>query len=384
MASALVIMLGSHLAATAQSRSHAQSPLDAESGFLSNQGAQPRFESASKMSQRAELALRQQRIVSVPHFTGSFAFAGRTFPFSVVGARPQSGGTTSVPTQLKPVTLLFEGYEDENGEPVILSPEQVLDNVSNSPNFRAAQYQTGFTQFADAVQRAQFNNTMGSEWHTLLDPPQILKPLVIVVPKNSAKLFRNRSTGTTYAIVDTAFFISQLNTLVQLEDLRVDALPVILTRNVMLSPDATVKRCCVLGFHTAFDAGQLANTEMVQTLVWASWIDQGILGPGIADVTAISHEISEWVNNPFGMNIVPAWQYPNQALGCQNNLETGDPVAALPNAGFPVTIDAFTYHPQNQVLLPWFTRQASDALDHAYSFPDSTLITSPSQACPAR
>lgn len=384
MASALVIMLGSHLAATAQSRSHAQSPLDAESGFLSNQGAQPRFESASKMSQRAELALRQQRIVSVPHFTGSFAFAGRTFPFSVVGARPQSGGTTSVPTQLKPVTLLFEGYEDENGEPVILSPEQVLDNVRNSPNFRAAQYQTGFTQFADAVQRAQFNNTMGSEWHTLLDPPQILKPLVIVVPKNSAKLFRNRSTGTTYAIVDTAFFISQLNTLVQLEDLRVDALPVILTRNVMLSPDATVKRCCVLGFHTAFDAGQLANTEMVQTLVWASWIDQGILGPGIADVTAISHEISEWVNNPFGMNIVPAWQYPNQALGCQNNLETGDPVAALPNAGFPVTIDAFTYHPQNQVLLPWFTRQASDALDHAYSFPDSTLITSPSQACPAR
>lgn len=384
MASALVIMLGSHLAATAQSRGHAQSPLDAESGFLSNQGAQPRFESASKMSQRAELALRQQRIVSVPHFTGSFAFAGRTFPFSVVGARPQSGGTTSVPTQLKPVTLLFEGYEDENGEPVILSPEQVLDNVRNSPNFRAAQYQTGFTQFADAVQRAQFYNTMGSEWHTLLDPPQILKPLVIVVPKNSAKLFRNRSTGTTYAIVDTAFFISQLNTLVQLEDLRVDALPVILTRNVMLSPDATVKRCCVLGFHTAFDAGQLANTEMVQTLVWASWIDQGILGPGIADVTAISHEISEWVNNPFGMNIVPAWQYPNQALGCQNNLETGDPVAALPNAGFPVTIDAFTYHPQNQVLLPWFTRQASDALDHAYSFPDSTLITSPSQACPAR
>lgn len=370
--------------ASAQQGSRAQSPLDAEGGFLSSQGAQPRFESASKMSQRAELALRRQRILSVPYFSGSFAFEGSTFPFSVVGAKPQSGGTIRIPTQLKPVTLLFEGYEDENGEPVILSPEQVLDNVRNSPNFRAAQYQTGFTQFADAVQRAQFYSTMGPEWHTLLDPPQVLKPLVMVVPRNSARVFRNRSTGTTYAVVDTEFFISQLNTLVQLEDLHVDALPVILTRNVMLSPGADVKRCCVLGFHTAFDAGQLADTELVQTLVWASWIDAGILGPGIADVTAMSHEISEWVNNPFGLNAVPSWQYPNQVLGCQNNLETGDPVAALPNAGFPVTIDAFTYHPQNQVLLPWFTRQPSDALDHAYTFPDSTLITSPSQACPAR
>lgn len=351
---------------------------------MSSQGAQPRFESASKMSERAERALREQRIISVPHFTGAFAFAGQTFSFSVVGENPQSGRITRIPTQLKPVTLLFEGYEDENGEPVILSPDQVLDNVKNSPNFRAAQYQTGFTQFADAVQRAEFYSTMAPEWHTMLEPPHVLKPLVMVVPKNSAKVFRNRSTGTTYAVVDTEFFVSQLNTLVQLEDLHVDALPIVLTRNVMLSPGANIKSCCVLGFHTAFDAGQLASTEMVQTLVWASWIDPGILSPGIADVTAMSHEISEWFNNPFSMNLVPSWQHPNQTLGCQNNLETGDPVAALPNAGFPVTIDAFTYHPQNQVLLPWFTRQPSDAVDHAYSFPDSTLITSPSQACPVR
>jgi hypothetical protein len=260
----------------------------------------------------------------------------------------------------------------------------VLGNVVNSPNFRAAQYQTGFTQFADAVQRAQFYNTMSPEWHTLLDSPQLLKPLIMVVPRNSARVFRNHSTGAIYALVDTAFFVSQLNTLVQMENLQVDGLPIILTRNVMLASEADVKRCCVLGFHTAFDAGQMGNAQMVQTLVWASWIDQGILGPGIADVTAMSHEISEWVNDPFGMNLVPAWKYPNAALGCQNNLETGDPLATLPNAGYPVTIDAYTYHPQNQVLLPWFTRQPSDALDHAYSFPDSTLVTSPSEACPVR
>jgi hypothetical protein len=119
-------------------------------------------------------------------------------------------------------------------------------------------------------------------------------------------------------------------------------------------------------------------------LVWASWIDQGILGAGIADITAMSHEISEWMNDPFGTNIVPAWQYPTPNLGCQNTLETGDPLAALPNAGFPVSIDGITYHPQNQVLLPWFTRQPSTAVDGAYTFPDQSLLTSPAQACPTK
>jgi len=361
-----------------------QLPAETDSGFLTEQGAQPRFESANKMSSEAELALRQQRALSVPHFTNSFAFEGKTFPFSVVGAKPQTSGTTKIATQLKPVDLLFIGYSDGDGEPLVLSATAVLDSVLNSPNFRQAAYSTGFTQFADAVQRAQFFSTMSRDWHTLLDTPQVLKPLTIVVPKNSAKVFRNRSTGQFYAVVDMEFFISQLNTLVQMENLNVSALPIILTRNVLLSPEANVQRCCVLGFHTAFDAGVRESVQTVQTLVWASWIDQGTLSPGIADVTAMSHEISEWMNDPFGTNMVPSWQYPTAGMGCQSTLETGDPLATLPNAGYPVSIDGITYHPQNQVLLPWFTRQASTALDGAYTFPDQSLLTAPAQACPAK
>jgi len=359
-------------------------PADADVGFLTAQGAQPRFEAANKMSSEAELALSQQRALSVPHFSNTFAFEGKTFPFSVVGAKPQTGGTTKISTQLKPIDLLFSGYADEDGQPLILSATAVVDSVLNSPNFRPATYQTGFTQFADAVQRAQFFSAMSRDWHTLLEAPQVLKPLTIVVPKGSARLFRNRSTGQVYAIVDMEFFISQLNTLVQMENLDVSALPIILTRNVLLAPEANVQKCCVLGFHTAFDGGVRESIQTVQTLVWASWIDQGTLGAGIADVTAMSHEISEWMNDPFGTNIVPAWQYPTASLGCQSTLETGDPLSALPNAGFPVTIEGVTYHPQNQVLLPWFTRQASNAIDGAYTFPDQSLLTAPAQACPAK
>jgi hypothetical protein len=338
-------------------------PIDAPGGFLQSQGAQPRFEAATKLSEDARAAVKQGRIFSVPHFTGSFAWQGNAFPYVMVGNNPQTGGTTEVPTEIIPISLFFEEYVDEDGSPLVLDPAAVLPRVQASPNFRSANYQTGFTQFADAVQRAEFFSSAHQDWHTLLGKPQLLQPVRIDVPRGAAKVFHNRGTGVTYAVVDSSFFISQLNTIIQ------------------LAPHSEVARCCVLGFHTSFDVGELTQVKFVQTFIWASWIDPGILGANLADVTPMSHEISEWMNNPFGGNLVPAWQHPSGA-GCQNNLETADPLASLPNAGFPVTIDGFTYHPHNQVMMQWFQRSAtSDAIEGAFSFPDQTLMTGPAQAC---
>src|SRR5215467_3170936 len=58
--------------------SAAVTPIETESGFLQNQGAQPRFQSAGKVSGEVLTATLQQRIASVPHFSGSFPFDGRT------------------------------------------------------------------------------------------------------------------------------------------------------------------------------------------------------------------------------------------------------------------------------------------------------------------
>jgi chitinase len=358
-------------------------PIDVETGFLQVQGAQPRFESASKIAGQGMVALHQQQILSVPHFTGSFFSEGKVFPYTLVGGSPQAGGTTEIPTQLIPIAMFFEGLEDESGEPIVLTTGHILPRVMSSPNFRTASYATGNGQFADAVQRAQFFRIMAQDWHTTLGEPQELKPVVIDVPRGLAKVYRNRSTGVLYAVVDSAFFISQLNTIVQIEELRHDALVLALTANVFLSPGADVKRCCVLGFHTAFENGRPANIPQIQTLVWASWIDQGILGTSVADVTPLSHEISEWMNNPFGNNVVPAWQPFGGSGGCQTTIETADPLAALPNAGYPVPIDGYVYHPQSQVLLNWFGAP-SYSFDGAFSFPDEGLVTRPAQPCSRR
>jgi hypothetical protein len=359
-------------------------PIDATGGFLQREGAEPKFEGASKLSSDARMALTQGRIFSVPHFSRSFESQGKAYPFTMVGGTPQSNKTTQIPVQIIPISLFFEEFVDEHGAPIVLDPGAIIPRVQTSPNFHDAQYATGTTQFADAVQRAQFDAIAAKDWHTLLNAPKILKPLRIAVPRGDAKVYRNPSTGVVYAIVNTDFFLSQLNTVIQMANLSPDALAIALTSNVFLAPQKDIKKCCVLGFHTSFDVGEMAQIRFVQTFIWASWVDQGILGPGLADVTPMSHEISEWMNNPFGMNAVPAWQVPN-STGCQSNLETGDPLALMPDAGYPVLIDGFTYHPQNQVLMQWFQRGAtSDAFEGAFSFPDESIMTSPSQACPVR
>src|SRR5256886_4358429 len=47
-------------------------------------------------------------------------------------------------------------------------------------------------------------------------------------------------------------------------------------------------------------------------------------------IHALSHEVSEWLNDPFVNNVVPAWSVPFEPqYGCSNYLETGDPLVGF-------------------------------------------------------
>jgi hypothetical protein len=85
--------------------------------------------------------------------------------------------------------------------------------------------------------------------------------------------------------------------------------------------------------------------------------------------------MAETFNNPFVNNATPWWRAPNRL--CQNNLETGDVIEGLPNAQFPIVLNGFTYHPQNEALLQWFAGVTpSSAISQAYSYPDTNVLTS--------
>jgi hypothetical protein len=140
--------------------------------------------------------------------------------------------------------------------------------------------------------------------------------------------------------------------------------------------------CCTLGYHNYFLDGVFPESRWVTE--YASWISPGIFGNGFQDVTALSHETSESLDDPFVDNMTPNWQFPGQPANskvCQANLEVGDPIEVLPNATTAVPVNEngvnYTFHPQNIVLYQWFEMGAtSNALNGAFSFPDPVLPVS--------
>ena len=115
----------------------------------------------------------------------------------------------------------------------------------------------------------------------------------------------------------------------------------------------------MLGYHS--------STASNQTYAVATYNDPGIFqAAGIRDVHALSHELGEWMDDPFGNNIVPAWGHVGQVGGCQDNLEVGDPVTG---SAFTVTLNGFTYHPEDLVFFSWFARETpSRAVNGQYTF----------------
>jgi hypothetical protein len=143
--------------------------------------------------------------------------------------------------------------------------------------------------------------------------------------------------------------------------------------------------CCIVGFHSYdFEPGDDANGNVEKRYVvnYSSWVTPGLFGDAFQDITALSHEVAETFNDPFvasdGVhNITPWWLSPNG--NCQNNLEDGDVIEGLTHDTFPVLLNGYLYHPQNEALLQWFQfLVVSDALGGAYSYPNTSLLTGPS------
>jgi hypothetical protein len=316
---------------------------------------------------------------TVPHWTSSFAYQGVTFPYTMVGTNPaSSNSSTTVDVAIIPFDFVFP-----NG--FVLSGTSKVGNVLGSPNFQDATYTSGTTQFGDAVQRAEFwpfVSGASPNWHTLLDStPTVYPTQVIQVPQNQAVLLIGSVSHRVFALMSYSWFSDRLNEAINSLHIAPTTLPMVLTYNTFLYIH-NLNNCCVLGYHGATQSANGNGNQQIQTYIFASWPDPNIFPPGWADVLPMSHEVSEWMNDPFIRNFVPPWQFPGEPGSCQGNLETGDPMEVVAHPDFPVTIGGFTYHPQTEAILPWFTRESpSSAIGGAYSYPDTTKLTSPSQSC---
>src|ERR1700674_4158865 len=241
-------------------------------------------------------------IKSVPFFNSSFTFQNQTFPFSMMGGAPQKGGTTRIDTSYLAISFFFDEFIDNNGNNIVIDATGNTNNLLNGRDFERFPYTTGNTQFSDAVQRAEFFKVMkkpheddgDDAWHTLLEKPRQFNPVTVEVPVGSSVVFTD---GTTFfAFIDTNFMNSQLNTLVQTEDIRTDEGPIFVTHNAV---HTEFGGCCIGGFHTAVEARHESYPIFVQVFAFATSLDAAVANDifgdptAFADVDALSHELSE-------------------------------------------------------------------------------------------
>jgi hypothetical protein len=310
-----------------------------------------------------------------PTWQGSFNSQGVNYPFTMAGRSPRRGGETRLDTSIIFLNFKFDEFVDAQGNDIVLDTSSIMQDVLGSPNFVATDYTDGTGQFGDAVQRASFFNVARPSWHTTLKPPRMLKSVTILVPIGQSQMFDVTGNGDLVAFVNGDFLYSQLQTILQLENIRTQELVMLVSGNVFGDS--------FLGFHDAIDAGSATNPA-IQTYLYTSWLNENLFGPIFADATTLTHEVSEWVSDPFINNVVPDYVIPNSGGFCSNLLEVGDPIEFLDNQMAPVTVNGHIYHTQVETLLPWFSREVpSSAFEGAYSYPDTSVLLAPSDPCPA-
>lgn len=94
--------------------------------------------------------------------------------------------------------------------------------------------------------------------------------------------------------------------------------------------------CCAGGYHSIYP-GVVANT--FQTYSPFDFDVSGFFVPSANDRAIASHEVAEWTNDPYLINATHPWGNSGQVVGCQANLEVGDPLTGsegprihMPNA----------------------------------------------------
>jgi hypothetical protein len=287
------------------------------------------------------------------YYTANYTSFGKSYPFNIVGTDPSQGAnTTTIPTVIVPIKLTFPNL-------LVLDGTNQVAGTQNSPMFLTADYTTGgsdvgVTQYGDAIQRAEFWNLPGfspAGYHVLLGAPTIAPTVSITVPAGSGNTYGSGYLG----VVKASFWDAQLTSLVA--SYGANMLPIFLTDNVYESADGTVSTCCILGYH----ASEGPPVATAHTWIYAAYVRSGTFGGNaILDVQGLSHEVSEWMNDPFvgvfalgGLNFIPPAQLPGQGGACIINFETGDPLEAPPVVFTKVT-NGTTYHLQDEVFLSWY------------------------------
>ena len=295
-------------------------------------------------------------------WNGSFVYGGITYKYNMVGKAPSSGISTTIPVFLIPVKMI---YNTTSGTTMLdpatakLSNGQTVQrNTIASPIFQSGidfvtgGIDLGNTQYTDAFQRGNFWKMVSKHtgYHVLLGKPTVLKELTLTVPTTEGRIAKE--FGITVGLAAQGWFDQQLQSYISsMTKIVPNSLPIFLTYDVYLTSGG----CCIGGYHSA-----MGSQATPQAYVYATYIDTA--GKFAQDVSALSHEVAEWADDPLVVN-----KLGNQVF-C-GILEVGDPeVPFLHHGAFPYTLNGFTYNLQDLVYLPYFGAAASTSANDSLTF----------------
>ncbi len=299
-------------------------------------------------------------------WNGSFVYLGHTYKYNMVGTSPSTGTSTTVNTFLIPIALSYK----TSGGTTVFSPATVqsngktaTQNTVSSPIFQNMDWVSpkgtdlGTTQYEDAFQRGNFWGTVASQtgYHVLLGQPRVAPLQTISVPAADGSV--GNEFGVKVGLADINWFDTQIQSIMTKLSSKItpNTFPIFITYNVYLTEGG----CCIGGYHSSFGSAAAPQAYSHFTYI-------GTPGVFSQDVSALSHEAGEWMDDPLVVNTN------GNSVEC-GILEVGDPEEGFTNYGdFAYTLNGFTYHLQDLVYLEYFGAPTSTSVDGgALSFHDN-------------
>ena len=304
---------------------------------------------------------------SLQSWNGSFTYSGTTYNYNMVGAAPSTNTSATITTYIIPVKITIT---NRNGTKTTFDPSHVLSNGNTvttntvqSPLFDSTTtyiqggVNVGTTQYIDAFQRANFWGTVQSNpnSHLLLSVTTLAEQSL-----SPSRTFGKTGTpfGFTAAEVDINWFDSQIPTLISKLGIQPNQFPIFLLYNTYLTQNGG---CCIGGYHSSE-----GSTSNPQSYAEATYVDH--VGAFSQDVSALSHEIGEWADDPLTVN----FNGNNTPCGI---LEVGDPEEGFANYGaVTYPLHGFNYNLQDLVTLPYFGAPSSTSVNGWFSFQGNSSL----------
>jgi hypothetical protein len=351
---------------------------------------------------------------TVPHWTFQYTDPTNkvTYTITMAGSDPRAGGTSEIHTVIIPLKMNFVAAGQDLSSLVNQGYSGFVPHIYNhtfdgstkvaqtlaSPQFTDFSYPGTLGgdsgQGGDVYMRAQFNK-IASSYHVKLVNDAVLPAVTLDVPSSKGIAYERpvpewrqangyQSNLDLTGLAEVGWFSSQLQSLMGSLQIDSTTVPIFLTDNVLLyikGGGFGYTNCCILGYHGAgmpigHGAGSAngQGAQPVQTFMYSAYVTPGTysgflpdyLVPtrtapaptrGLSDIHALSHEVGEFLDDPFVNNAVLPWisktspQYP-----CTGVLENGDPVVGV-WYGLNGNTDANAYdqwHPEDLVFAQWY------------------------------